>query len=170
MRRSLFAALVAVLVSAAPAAAQSAPASPKDDGDTKTLNLTAYAELLRSDVRLTKVAIITELMGFTAEEDKAFWPIYREYDREMEKLGDERVALIADYAKAFDSLTDTTADKLARTALDLEAKRQALKAKFYERVRGTLKPKTALRALQIEHQLQLLIDLQVAASLPVAGR
>ena len=41
---------------------------------TKSLNLSAYAELLRSDVRTQKVAIITEVMGFNEAEDKAFWP------------------------------------------------------------------------------------------------
>ena len=43
---------------------------------------------------------MTEVMGFTEAEDKAFWPIYRDYDAEMAKLGDERVALIAEYARA----------------------------------------------------------------------
>ena len=66
--------------------------------ETKTLNFQAYAELLRSDVRTQKVAIITEMMEFTEAEDAAFWPIYRDYDAEMAKLGDERVALIAEYA------------------------------------------------------------------------
>jgi hypothetical protein len=51
------------------------------DQQTKSLNLTAYAELLRSDVRAEKVAIITEVMDFTEAEDAAFWPIYREYDK-----------------------------------------------------------------------------------------
>ena len=74
--------------------------------EARSLNLSAYAELLRSDVRAEKVAIITEVMGFTEAEDAAFWPIYREYDAEMAKLGDERVALIADYAKDYATLTD----------------------------------------------------------------
>ena len=38
-------------------------------------------------------------MGFTEAEDAAFWPIYREFDAEMAKLGDERVGLIAEYAR-----------------------------------------------------------------------
>ena len=42
-----------------------------------------------------KIEILTEVMGFTEAEDKAFWPIYRDYNAEMAKLGDERVALIA---------------------------------------------------------------------------
>jgi hypothetical protein len=136
--------------------------------ETKTLNLTAYAELLRSDVRAQKVAILTEVMGFTEAEDTAFWPIYREYDLEMAKLGDERVALIEEYARNFDKLTDEVADKLASKALDLEARRQAVKAKSYERVKAALSPRTALRFLQVEHQLLLLIDLQILASLPIA--
>jgi len=135
---------------------------------TETLNLSAYAELLRSDVRTQKIAIITEVVGFTEAEDKAFWPIYREYDAEMSKLGDERVALIAEYARNYEALTDAVADKLAVQALDLEARRQATKAKYYDRVKKAIAPKTALRFLQVEQQLLLLIDLQISASLPIA--
>ena len=57
---------------------------------------------------------------------------------------------------------------LASTALDLEGRRNAAKAKCYEKVKAALSPRTALRFLQVEHQLQLLIDLQIAAALPVA--
>ena len=78
--------------------------------EAKSLNLTAYAELLRSDVRAEKVAILTEVMGFTEAEDAAFWPIYREYDGEMAKLGDQRLALITDYANEYATLTDAAAD------------------------------------------------------------
>jgi hypothetical protein len=161
--------LAAVLISLAvrPAAGGQSGPSPVD---TKTLNLSAYAELLRADIRVQKVAIITEVMGFSEAEDKAFWPIYRDYDSEMAKLGDERIALIADFARNYDTLTDEVADKLAKSALDLEARRQAAKARFYDRLRTAVKPRTALRALQVEHQLQLLIDLQISAALPIAAK
>src|SRR6476661_3434946 len=98
---------------------------PVSADQTKTLNLSAYVELLRSDIRSEKVAIITEMMTFTEAEDKAFWPIYREYDGEMAKLGDERVQLIQEYARNYLALTDAVADQLATKALDLEARRQA---------------------------------------------
>jgi hypothetical protein len=150
-----------------PAAEQKAP--PPTEQQTKSLNLTAYAELLRSDIRTQKVAIITQVMGFTEAEEKAFWPIYRQYDAEMAKLGDERVALIEEYARNYDKMTDEIADKLATKALDLEARRQALKGKCFEQVKKALSPRTAMRFLQVEHQLQLLIDLQIASSLPIAS-
>ncbi|HXT30385.1 MAG TPA: hypothetical protein VN716_13920 [Vicinamibacterales bacterium] len=169
MARHLLAAVVAMLATAPAVGAQSAKA-PAQQTQTQTLNLSAYTELLRSDLRAQKVAIITEVMEFTEEEDKAFWPLYRDYDTEMSKLGDERVALIAEYARNYDALTDEVADKLAKSALDLEARRQAVKAKLYEKVRAALKPKTAFRFMQVEHQLLLLIDLQIAAALPIAAK
>src|SRR6185503_15280863 len=103
MRRSATTLLVLLVI--APVAADGQ--SPRDAGaQTKALNLSAYAELLRSDVRTQKVAILTEMMGFTDKEDAAFWPIYREYDAELARLGDERIALIAEYAKNYSQLTD----------------------------------------------------------------
>lgn len=161
--------MTGLLIAALTLAAAQAPAASQDQ-QNKTLNLSAYAELLRSDIRLQKVALITEVMQFTEAEGAAFWPVYREYEAEMAKLGDERLALVADYARNFDTLTDAVADRLAKSALDLEARRQAVKAKYYERFKAVLKPRTALRFLQVEHQLLLLIDLQVSAALPIAGK
>jgi hypothetical protein len=158
------AALMLLMAGSVSAQTQSPQVSERE---TKTLNLTAYAELLRSDVRAQKVAILTEVMGFTEAEDAAFWPIYREYDLEMSKLGDERLALVTEYAGAYSKLTDAAAEKLASKAIDLEVRRQAAKAKCYERVKAALSPRTALRFLHVEHQLQLLIDLQISASLPI---
>jgi hypothetical protein len=133
--------------------------------ETKSLNLSARG--IASDVRTQKIALITEVMGFTDAEDAAFWPIYREYDAEMSKLGDERVALVAEYVRNYAQMTDAIAEKLGAKALDLEARRQAVKAKCYERVKKVLPARTALRFLHVEHQLLLLIDLQISASLPV---
>jgi len=166
MLRRTLATVVLIGLGQLPGHAQSGGNRPED---AKSLNLTAYAELLRSDVRSEKIAILTEVMGFTEAEDAVFWPIYREYNVEMAKLGDERMALIADYAKEYATLTDAAADRLASKALDLEARRQATKAKYYDKVKTALSPRTAMRFLQVEQQLPLIIDLQISAALPIAA-
>lgn len=142
-------------------AAQTAQQQPKE------LNLSAYAELLRSDIRSQKIAILTQVMSFTEAEDAAFWPIYRDYDAEMSRLGDERVALIADYAQHYSAMTDEAAGTIASKAIDLDNRRGAALAACFERVKKALSPRTALRFLQVENQLRLLIDLQISAALPV---
>ena len=161
--RKVAVSLIVLLAAAAPAAAQGAVS----EQDTKSLNLSAYAELLRSDVRTEKIAILTALMNFTEAEDKAFWPLYRAYDAEMTRLSEERVALIAEYGRNYANLTDGLAATLGTRALELEARRQAVKAKHFEIIKKALSPRTALRFLQVEQQLLLIIDLQISAALPI---
>ena len=60
MMQRIAGALIAVLAGATALAAQGTVAS---EQDAKNLNLAAYAELLRADIRAEKVAILTELMG-----------------------------------------------------------------------------------------------------------
>jgi len=160
-------AVLGLLVSAQLASAQATKAAADD---TRDVNLRAYAELLRSDLRAQHVAIITEVMEFTEGEDAKFWPIYREYETELAKINDERLALIKRYADSYTALTDENADKLALGALDLEGRRHTLTETYYKRFKAALSSKTAARFLQVEHQILLLLDLQIAASLPLASR
>jgi hypothetical protein len=66
-------------------------------------------------------------------------------------------------------MTDAKADELIHNALDYQKQRGELLAKYYERMKQSMGAITAARFLQVEHQLLLIIDLQIASSLPVAG-
>ena len=149
---------------AKPATSTAKPAATSSD---RELNLKAYVELLRTDLRTGKVALITQVMGFTDAEDQAFWPIYRQYETELARLNDEHLKGIETYAKNYLSLSDSMATDLMTKALDLEARRVALKQKYFAQLKSALPAKTAARAMQVENQILLLLDLQVASSLPV---
>jgi hypothetical protein len=155
----------------APASKPAAPAAPASSAaavaDSRDRNLRAYVELLRSDLRSQKVAITAQVLQLNEAEDAKFWPVYREYEGELQKINDERLAGIEEYTKTYDKLTDATADRLAKMSLDLESRRQAAKAKYYEKLKTVVSPRTAARALQVENQILLLLDLQIASSLPV---
>jgi hypothetical protein len=158
--------LVIGVLASAPLSAQ-ITAAPPGSTAAREANLGAYVELLRSDIRTQKVAIITEMMQFSEEEDRKFWPIYREYETELARINDDRIALITEYAETYKKITDATADSIATRALDLEGRRHALKARYYERFKSVLPAITAARFLQVENQLLLLLDLQIAAALPI---
>jgi len=154
------------LVAIVPAAAAQTPAPLTADANREQ-NLTAYTQLLRTDIRAQKAAVIAEVMQFTPEENDKFWPLYREYEAELAKANDDRIALINEYSTKHATLSDADADRLARRALELEAQRQALKTRYYDRVQKGLSAKTAARFIQVEGQILLLLDLQIAASLPI---
>src|SRR5262245_11644458 len=161
-----FSRLVLMLVVLPAALSAQTPRPPSAD-ETRESNLRVYAELIRSDVRAQAVAIITEVMQFSEAEDAKFWPVYRDFERDLAGLNDQRLALIKEYASNYTQINDAIADKLARGALDLEGKRHELKVKYYDRFKSALSPKTAAKFLQVENQILLLLDLQIAASLPI---
>lgn len=130
----------------------------------------SYIELLRSDVKTEKVAIITEVMKFTEKESEAFWPLYREFDFELSKLADKRVANIKDFAVNYDSLTHKKADELIKNSFSFQEDRLSLNKKYYKKFAEVLTPTVAAKYMQVEHQIQLLIDLGIAANLPLAKK
>jgi hypothetical protein len=152
---------------AAPQAAQSAQSS---DTTTQDKNLQEYIDLMRSNVRDQKAEIMGSVMQLSIDDSAKFWPIYSEYDAELTKLNDLRIANIKDYANNYSDMTDAKADELVHNALDYQRQRSELLAKYYGRMKESLGAVTAARFLQVEDQLLLIIDLQIVSSLPIVGQ
>ncbi len=133
------------------------------------LNTREYIILLRKDVSAEKARLLGTVMQFDAEDAAKFWPIYRDYDAELNKVNDLRVANIQEYAHSYNAMTDAKADELIKNAMAYQKQRDELLAKYYERVKQELGAITAARFVQVEHQLLMIIDLKIASSLPVVG-
>jgi hypothetical protein len=133
-------------------------------------NIKAYTDLLRSDVRQQKAEMVGQVMQLSAGDAAKFWPIYNEYDAQLNKLNDLRVANIQEYANSYDQMTDEKADELIHKALAFRKQRSELLATYYERVKNVLGGITAARFIQVEDQLLLIIDLQIDSALPVVGQ
>jgi hypothetical protein len=126
-----------------------------------------YMELLRQDLRTEKVAIVTAAMMLTDAQGEAFWPVYREYDNELAKIWDERIALIKRYAENYDSMTDETADEIASAAMKLSDKRLKLRTDYYKKMKKEVGAIVAARFWQVDGLIQNLVDVQVSAELPL---
>jgi len=164
--------LVLSLASSPAVIAQTATQTSKVTPKAKTpedLNLQEYITLLRKDVNTDKVKILGEVMQFDAEDAAKFWPLYHDYDSELNKLNDMRLANIKEYAQNYTNMTENKADELIKNAMSYQTQRDELLAKCYERVKKELGAVTAARFVQVEHQLLLLIDLKVASALPIVG-
>ena len=129
----------------------------------------SYFELLRQDLATKKVALITEVMQFTNEESDVFWPMYREFDFENSKLGDEMLKLIKDYAAHFENITDEKALELMNKNFDLRKKELDLKRNYLEKFSKIIAPARAVKVMQVMNQIDMIIDLQIASQLPLVG-
>lgn len=143
-------AVAALLFVAAPAFAQS-----------------GILELLRQDIKTEKIELMTGSLPLTEKQADAFWPIYRDYDHELSKLGDRRIAVIKELAEKYDSLDTKAAERLVKESFSIAEARNALLKKCYNKVAKALGAVTAARFLQIESQMLTLLDAQIADQIPL---
>jgi len=126
-----------------------------------------YLELLRSDLRTMKTALVTEAMQLTQEESEKFWPIYRDYEVDLSKNYDRRITLIREYAENYTRMSNEKAKELAFDLMSIDKQRINLWRKYYYKVERALSSTLAARFVQVERQIGLLIDLQIAAEMPL---
>ena len=158
---------VLLLLTAGPLGAQSvsSPSSPEAKPDQG--NLRAFVELARADLKTQKAIILAQNMELTEAEGAEFWPLQRDYQHELTRLDDQRLANLRDYATNYESMTDVKAAELVKRSLDLEEKRTELKRKYFKKMAKVMPAKKAARFFQLDNQLNMAVDLQVAASLPL---
>jgi hypothetical protein len=174
VNRVFLGAMLAVVVASTAWAQENAPsnqtkAAPSPERATQQKNMQAYIGLLRSDVRQQKAEIMGAVMLLSAQDAAKFWPIYSDYDAQLTKLNDQRVINIMEYARTYNEMTDEKADELIQKSMAYQKQRAELLAQTYDKVKQALGAVTAARFAQVEHQLLLIIDLQIASSLPVVG-
>ena len=126
-----------------------------------------YVELLRSDIKTQKVAVVTEAMQLEEGQSEAFWQVYRDYDYELAAIVDRRIENIKKYASNFSSMTDETAAELAKNSFKIEGDRAKLRQKYYKKFEKELSPLVGARWLMIERTINNLMDLQIMTELPL---
>jgi hypothetical protein len=82
-------------------------------------------------------------------------------------LNDDRLQIIRDYSKSWDSLSDETAKDLGNRALKFQEERVKLRRKYFDRIAKVITPSISAKFFQIENQLEDLLDLEVASALPL---
>jgi hypothetical protein len=130
----------------------------------------SYLELLRSDIRTQKVALITDAMELTDAQSAVFWPIYRKYDSELTTLNDKRIAIIKDYAQNYDQMTAAKADELTKQTFAFFENRIKLQKKYTKEISKALSPVLSGKFMQIERAINTLLDLQIQSEIPLVKK
>jgi hypothetical protein len=122
--------------------------------------------VVRANMQADRAALITSGMNFNDKEGAAFWPIYRQYQHERSMLDDLRAAVIKEYTQKYPNLTDAEAKAMATKMFECESKLAELKTKYYKKFNKVLPALTVTKFFQLEHRVDLMMDMQIEASLP----
>ena len=134
-------------------------------GDKPANNREIIHEKLKADKKL----IVSNYMELTESEAKRFWPVYEEYQNDLQKINERLQTMLKSYAADYrnKSLTDEKAKKLLDEWIGIEQDEIKQRKAFAPRVTKALPAKKAARYLQIENEYRTLIKYDLAATVPL---
>ena len=122
---------------------------------------------LQADLKADRQAVVAANLPLTEGEAQTFWPVYKAYRVEVEKLGDRMVKLIAAYAANFETMNDTKADAFFTDLLAIDRDRLAVREQYVPKVRAVLPGQKATRFFQIENKLDAIVNVSLASEIPL---
>jgi len=138
--------------------------------------LTAFAQqtsqgtmdAVRDSLKAQKRAFVGVNMQLTDAEDAKFWPVYDSYQKDLGKINEKIAAMIVDYAKNYETLTDGKANQLLRTNLALDRDLLKLRESYLAKFSAVLPQKKVARYYQLENKIQAVIRFDLADQIPLA--
>ena len=140
--------------------------SPLVHGQEQEPTIDSAIALVRANMQADRTTLITTGMNFNDKDGAVFWPIYREYDHERSKLDDRRSAVLKEYTQTYPNVTNAEAKTMAETMLDCDSRLAELKKRYFKKLNRVLPPVIVSKFFQLEHRVDLMMDMQIEASLP----
>jgi hypothetical protein len=125
--------------------------------------------IIQSVFQKNKTEIIKSKMTFTDAQNKAFWPLYKEYQAKRRALGTQRVGIINDYLKSFDKLSGEQASSLVNRVFANDRAYTAVEQEYYPKFAAACGRLNAVKYYQLETYLQLIIKLHIQEEIPFIG-
>lgn len=134
-------------------------------GDKPANNMESVHEKLKADKKL----IVSKYMELTESEAKNFWPVYEEYQKDLQKIDERLLNLLRSYAVDYrnQSLTDEKAKKLLDEWIAIDNDDAKRRASYVPKVMKALPAKKAARYLQIENEYRILMKYDLAVMVPL---
>ena len=166
---------LALLLALSGAAAAAEPAKPAAKADPKMAQTAekatdeAAAEIaqIRADIQKDRNAIVGAAMDLTDAQAGPFWELYAGYRAARKPAADRLTALIVEYARSADTLTDEKAGKLLDEMLAIQKQEAATKAEWAAKFKAKLPGKVVARFFQVDNKLDTIVQFQLASEVPL---
>ena len=128
-------------------------------------------EILLQKVKADKKLLVASNMGITDEEGTKFWPLYEEYQKELDQMNRTLGKTIKEYADAFNKgpLPNDQAKRLMDEVIAVEEKEVKTKRTYADKIGKVLPAAKTARYIQIETKIRALLKFELAKQ-KTAGR
>ena len=128
----------------------------------------ADEQIIIKQVQTDRRAVLAATLKLTEEESRVFWPIYDQYELEMKKVTDQRLAMLDQYAAKYDALTDADADVMLNTRYKLDEQAMKTRVKYAKKIQKALPSVKALRYVQVQDRIDNILAGEMYSMIPLA--
>jgi hypothetical protein len=118
--------------------------------------------------RAQRKAIVGEAMQLTPEEARAFWPLYEQYEGQMNRIDDRHLRELKDFARHYRNLTEKDAARKLDEVIAIQQARLDTEKSFIPKFRAVLDQIKVTRFFQIDNKLHAMVQCQIAKMVPLA--
>ena len=139
--------------------------SPAFADNAQTTNMQILIDKVKADKKL----LIASNMDLTDQESKEFWPLYQDYQNDLEQLNRHLAGLLDEYAKAYNKggVPEDLAKDLINEALKTEGAEVKMRREYAEKLIKVLPATKVARYLQMENKIRAAIKFDLAANIPL---
>ncbi|MEA5113684.1 MAG: hypothetical protein VB050_06590 [Geobacteraceae bacterium] len=126
-------------------------------------------QIMLEKIKADKKLLVAANMELTETEAQRFWPVYDEYQAELDKLNGRVADLIQAYAAEYNknTMTDDKARKMVTELISIDQAEAAIKKMFAPKLYKALPAIKVARYLQIENKIRAALRYELADAVPL---
>jgi Spy/CpxP family protein refolding chaperone len=126
-------------------------------------------QIMIDKVRADKKLLVATNMKLTEDEAKGFWPVYDEYQKDLQQLNHRYEKGLKAYAEAYNKgpVPDATAKQLLEEMLAIDEAEAKLKRTYVPKLEKTLPISKVARYLQLETKIRSAVRYDLARRIPL---
>ena len=126
-------------------------------------------QILRDKLKADKKVLVAANMQLTDAEAKAFWPIYDQYQNDLNAVNKRLGEAILAYADAYKAgpISDGSAKKFLDEAIAIDDAEAKLRRDYAAKLTAAIPAAKAARYLQIESKIRSAVRYEMAAAIPL---
>jgi hypothetical protein len=126
-------------------------------------------EYIQSIFGMEKKAIVEDFIELDDASSDPFWTLYDEYETARKELGRNRLGILNDYAENYENMSSDEMDDLASRSTKQVKSDEALRYKYYNKIKKVAGHKAAAQFYQIEGYFNAAVRMSILESIPFIG-
>ena len=119
------------------------------------------------DFILKRKQLIQGILKLSPESSKRFWPVYDEYQDQLDHYRAERLALLSSMGENYDNMSQEDAKSIIDQRLKIERGRLSLIESTMRRLEGILNHRERAQFLQIELKIKAFVEAGIEEEIPL---